>query len=294
MPVHDRRYRGYSGARRESRLRFLILSRHALRTVFATRFATLLFGLTCLIPLGYALFVYTVHNADLLLALGEKAPSADLIGPAFFYVFLTTQTSLGFLLVAFVAPTLIAPDLAHNSLALILSRPFSRVEYVLGKVVVLAGLLSVVTWVPGLLLVLLQASLAGTAWLSANANLAWALFAGSWIWIFVVVSLALALAALLRWRPLATGALFAVFLLGKAFGEAVANIAETRWGRIVSLKDVEATLWVDLFGLRGTAFSNFLPSDPLPVAACWLATVLAVTGAFALLHHRVRPLEISS
>ncbi len=294
MPVHDRRYRGWDGPRRALRWRFLILARHALRTVFATRFATLLFGLACLIPFGYGLFIYTVHNVDLLLSIGAQAPPADIVAPPMFYIFLITQTSLGFLLTAFVAPTLIAPDLAHNALALVLSRPFSRGEYVLGKFIVLAGLLSLVTWVPGLLLLLLQGSLAGWSWLGQNAGLAWAIFASSWIWIFVVVSLSLALSALLRWRPLATGALFAVFIVGKGFGEAVSNIAATRWGRIVSLKDVEGTIWIDLFGLRDSNFAGFLPDDPLPVAACWIALAVVVSGAIALLIRRVRAVEVSS
>ena len=293
MPVHDRRYRGWDGPRRAARWRFLILSRHALRTVFATRFATLLFALACLVPLGFALFIYTAHNVDLLLSLGAPSLPTDAVSPPLFYFFLVTQTSLGFLLTAFVAPTLIAPDLAHNALALVLSRPFSRTEYVLGKFLVLAGLLSLVTWVPGLLLLLLQGSLAGSGWLGEHAGLAWAIFASSWIWILLVVSLALALSALLRWRPLATGALFAVFIVGKGFGEAVAEIADTPWGRIVSLKDVETTLWIDLFGLRNT-LGNFLPDDPLPVAACWIALALVVSGALGLLVRRVRAVEVSS
>ena len=141
-----------------------------------------------------------------------------------------------------------APDLAHNALSLVLSRPFSRGEYVLGKLLVLLALLSAVTWIPGLLLVLLQGSLAGWGWVQANSHLAWALFAGSWLWILLVSLLALALSVVLRWRPVATGAVFAIFIVGEGFGHAVADIAETRWGHLVSLKTLVTTVWADLFG----------------------------------------------
>ena len=50
-----------------------------------------------------------------------------------------------------------SPDLRNNGLPLYLSRPFSRTEYVLGKMSVLLILLSAITWVPGLLLFLFQA-----------------------------------------------------------------------------------------------------------------------------------------
>jgi hypothetical protein len=41
-------------------------------------------------------------------------------------------------LAAFVGPGQVSPDLANNALSLYLARPFSRVEYVLGKMSVLA------------------------------------------------------------------------------------------------------------------------------------------------------------
>ena len=49
-----------------------------------------------------------------------------------------------------VGPVLVSPDLVNNALPLYFSRPFSRAEYVLGKVSVLALLLSLVGGVMGL------------------------------------------------------------------------------------------------------------------------------------------------
>ena len=56
---------------------------------------------------------------------------------------------LALFLAAFVGPGQVSPDLANNALSLYLARPFSRAEYVLGKMSVLVILLSLMTWVPG-------------------------------------------------------------------------------------------------------------------------------------------------
>ena len=61
-------------------------------------------------------------------------------------------------------PGLISPDLSHNALPLYLARPFSRTEYVLGKMSVLMGLMSLMTWIPGVLLFVLQGYLEGWQW----------------------------------------------------------------------------------------------------------------------------------
>src|SRR6478752_805599 len=75
--------------------------------------------------------------------------------------------------------------LANNALALYLARPFSRTEYVIGKMSVLLILLSLMTWVPGLLLFLLQGYLEGWPWMYDNVRFAAGIFFGAWIWILI-------------------------------------------------------------------------------------------------------------
>ena len=63
----------------------------------------------------------------------------------------------------------ICNDLDNNALPLYLVRPFSRVDYILGKFSVLAILLSGVTWVPALLLYGLQVYYAPEGWNDAHS-----------------------------------------------------------------------------------------------------------------------------
>ena len=133
---------------------------------------------------------------------------------------LTFQGVLAFFLTAWVAPVLVSPDLVNGALPLYLSRPFSRAEYVLGKAAVLVALLSVDHLGAG------PASSSPPGRPRAerlarrrNLRVAWATLVGAWIWIAVLTLLGLALSAWIRWRLVASAALFGVFFMGSAFGE---------------------------------------------------------------------------
>jgi ABC-2 type transport system permease protein len=57
------------------------------------------------------------------------------------------QAMPAFFVAVIVGPSLIAADLANGALPLYLGRPVDRRDYVLGKLAVLAILLSPMTWV---------------------------------------------------------------------------------------------------------------------------------------------------
>lgn len=287
MPVYDRRYRGYDGPRTAERFRFLVLTRHALATLFDSRFNTLLFAAACLPPLGFMVAIYLSHNLEALTLVGVRE-LADFVAidADFFFYFLVTQVGLGFLVTALFGPALVAPDLAHDALPLMLSRPLARREYVLGKFVVLAGLFSAITWIPGLLLYLIQAILAGGGWGWKNLGVAWAVFAGSWLWIGVAALLALAVSAWVRIRPLATAAILGVFLVGAGFGAAINELLDTRWGTLLIVDDLVETLWAHLFGRTPAEHALGVP-----------ATLAGLAGFYAfalyLLHRKVRAREVA-
>ena len=172
---------------------------------------------------------------------GEQPGRAGLLGISggpdrdasteFFCRALTIQGVLAFLLTAWVAPGLVSPDLVNGALPLYLSRPFSRAEYVLGKAAVLVALLSLITWVPVLLLFALQAGLADGGWLAPTCASPGPSSLGSLIWIAVLSLLALALSAWVRWRIVATGACSASSSWASAFGEVWSEVLRTSWGR---------------------------------------------------------------
>jgi len=197
---------------------------------------------------------------------------------------LNVQGVLAFILTAFVGPGLISSDLANRALPLYLCRPFSRAEYILGKMAVLLILLSLITWVPGLVLFGVQASMAGAGWLGANLWIAWALFAGAWIWILIVALLALALSAWIKWRIAAGALLLAVFFVAAGFGETINAVLDVKWGKLINLMYLLVTVWRQLF--------RELQNSDISVASAWGMLMLICAGCLALLYRKVRAVEV--
>lgn len=298
MPVYDHRYRGFDGERRTGHFRIWTVARFALGDLWKSRLALLLFIVALLPPLVFGALIYGANNLDLLAASGLRVSGEGVdsswitIDKEPFFWFLVWQSSFAFFLAAFIGPTLIAPDLAHNALPLYLSRPLSRSDYIAGKLLVLLVPLSAVTWIPGLLLIGLQTSLAGFGWLGKHWRLVPAIFIGSWIWILLLAFLAIAISAWVKWRPVATGMLFGLFIVGEAFGKAIEEIAGFRWGKLLAMDDVVQTIWAELFG-GIDLFGHEFPENPLPVASCWMMLGLLLSAALWMLHRKVRACEVS-
>src|SRR5207237_8057076 len=156
------------------------------------------------------------HSASFLQEIGVPAGVVS-IDNKFFFNFVSVQGVFAFLLTAFTGPGLISPDLANGALPLYFCRPFSRAEYVLGKSSVLAILLSQITWVPGLVLFLVQASLAGASWTWTHLWIAGSLILSSLIWIAILSLLAMALSAWVQWKIVAGAMLLGVVVFAAAF-----------------------------------------------------------------------------
>lgn len=289
MALHKRVYRPYEGPLTAERWRFLVVSRYGLQELVESR-VLVAFIVMCLVPfLVEAAGIY-IANSPAARALLQVGGLPHQMTPEFFAVALAIQGTLAFLLTAWVAPVLVAPDLVNGALPLYLSRAFSRADYVLGKAVVLLSVLSLITWVPGLTLFVLQAGLAEPSWIGANLRVAGAIFAGAWIWITVLTLLGLALSASIRWRLVASGALFGVFFMGSAFGEAWHAVLRDPWGRVANLPYVVGVVWRDLFGI-------VMPGEPTADVPTWAAALaLAVTCALSvwLLDLRLRAREVVS
>ena len=288
MAVYERSYGRYTGPLTAERRRFLILPRYAYEVVFKSKLFVGFLAL-CYGPTIFGLLViYLYHNLSALQLIGltpEKLNEVFPIGDQFFFVGLWIQGLLGFFLVLFVGPALISPDLRNNGLPLYLSRPFSRSEYVLGKMSVLLILLSAITWVPGLLLYFLQGYLEGAGWLAKNWRIGFGFFVGSWVWIVYLSLFALAVSAWMKWKPVARITLALLFLILMGFGATIKNVLDTPWGMLVSSWHVIDAVWMSLFGLP--------PGNDLPPAGLsWVALAAGCLVFLWLLSRRIRAYEV--
>jgi ABC-2 type transport system permease protein len=293
MAIHRRRYRPLDAGLTPASSRFLVLPRYAWS---GSKVITGYLGL-CLVPaLVGAVFIYLASSTAAQALLGVNGMT--MIDGRFFYWLLHFQGSLALGLAAWMGPGLVAPDLANGALPLYLCRPFSRAEYVLGRVATLAFFLSVVTWVPDLLLFGLQASLAEPGWTRSHLGLAAGIVGAGWIWIALLALLVLAISAWVRWRLVATGLFGGLFFLSHSTAFAANEALRTSWGSLLSLYTVVTTLWQALLGFSVIERHRHLRTfDPrfqgVPVGACVLVLLAVAAICLLLLNRRLRGREVT-
>lgn len=304
MAVYDHSYKPYSGEATPRWSRFLILPRHSYRSIFQSKLFIGYFVLCFVFPLVASIMVYLHHNTEAMAILEMTVKKLVPIDAAFFEIFLVNQGAAAFFLTLLIGPPLVSRDMTNNALPLYLSRPFTRAEYVLGKMSVLLILLSLITWIPILLVYLFQSYLAGWGWFVANLRIAGAIFVGSWIWILLLALLSLAISSWVKWRIVASAALIGVFFVPAAFAGAINEIFRTRVANLVSLPNLIKSAWSGLFGTfvqqsgRMRGFNNgrriFVDLYEPPLWSTWL--VLCAIGAFCLLLlvRKIRAYEVVS
>src|SRR6266481_4825939 len=186
MAVYKRGYQRYQGPLSAHWSRLFVLPRFAWQRLMQQRLVVILFVIAMFLPLGCAGFIYLANHAELLQGFGGKLANNLKVDAQFFVVFMNAQAFFAIVLSAFAGPSLIAPDLANGALPLYFSRPLSRPEYILARMLVLVGVLSPVTWIPGLLLFSMQSGMAGWTWFMENWRLGSGIFFGFLLWSFRV------------------------------------------------------------------------------------------------------------
>ena len=284
MAVYKRTYRGYSGAITPAWSRFMVLYRFSRRDLFGSKMQTAFFVLCFFFPLLCLLGLYANAHLSAFALLADDNKPLMVVDSKFFLIYLTVQSSCAFILTAFLGPGLVSPDLANGALTLYLCRPVSRSEYVLGKMSVILIVLSWITWIPGLVLFAVQASLSGWYWFSHNLFLAVAIVLGSWIWIIILALLALALSAWVKWRIAAGALLLAVLFMGSGFAHAINSVLQTKQGFLIDLSTLTSIIWQSLL---------YDSSDmPFPSSEAWIA-LLAIAGCcLFLLMKKVKANEV--
>jgi len=302
MAVHEQTYQQYLGKLTPEWSRFLVIPRHAFRDVFRSKLFTAFFVI-CFAPLLLeAILIYLHHNVNALAILKVNVRELLPIDAFFFQAFVNVQAGFAIFVTLLVGPPLVARDLRNNALPLYLCRPFSRTEYVLGKMSVLLILLSAITWVPQLLLFLFQSYLEGVGWFVENLSLASAIFIGSVVWILLLALLSQAISALVKWRVIASAALLGLFFIPSIFGEAVNSLFQTRWGSIISLFALMKNVTAGLFGTfvqasvhytnwDGRVGHEIIVNEP-PLWASWLALFMVCAICLTLLSRKVKAYEV--
>jgi hypothetical protein len=200
------------------------------------------------------------------------------------------QTQMAFLLNCWVGPVLIAGDLTNGALPLFLSRPFSRADYVFGKLSVLGLLLSAVTWVPCLLLFSLQSGLARNGWIWSHLWMTIPIVLCSAIWILMLSLISLAVSAWVKLRIVATGVIFITFFIPAGIGNMLNVVMGTRWGILLDFSYLFRLIVAKGFHERIGGLGRGW--DEIPVPAAWGVMIFVCLLSLVILNVRLRAREV--
>jgi len=286
MAVYRRGYQRYQGPLSSRGSRLLVLPKFAWERLMQTRLVVIIFVLAMFWPVACAVFVYLSNHTELLQGFGPQAAQLLKIDGNFFVVFMNTQSMFAIVLSAFAGPSLIAPDLANGALPLYFSRPLSRTEYILSRMLVLIGVLSPITWVPGVLLFLMQSSMAGGTWFSENWQLGVGIFFGFLLYILLVSLVAMASSAYVRWRIIAGALVLGVFFILAGAAELVNEVLRVEWASALNPVRAMNQIWRSMLGAEPIAG---------PEAYQCFIVILVMTGLLlAVLQRKLRPVEVVS
>ena len=277
MPIHDQGYRRYTGTRMPGGRAWAVITTVGLRTFFGKRAFLALLLLAWLPFLVRTVQIYAAANFPRLAFI---APTAET-----FRQFLNQQDLFVFFVTVYVGAGLIANDRRANALQIYLSKPLTRGEYVFGKMAILMTFLLMVTWLPAIVLLLVQVSFAGSlAFLENNMYLFPAITLLSFVEATVVSAAMLALSSLSN-NSRFVGILYAglIFFSDALFGVLRAVTGESRLS------------WVS-FGNNLAQLGDAMFRVPLRYSTPWPVSLLMVVALVVtsglILEKRVRGVEV--
>lgn len=288
MSIYKLNYRPYAGNVTPLWMRIVVLARYGIAEAWSSKITIGLLVFSLLPPIVFLLIIYLTNNPLARALIGAGGSKALAIDASFFAIILQVQCWLALALASWVAPRLITFDLADNVLPILLSHPVTRFGYVLGKFVALMSVLSLVTWIPALLLFVYEGYTSPVPWFASNLQIGIGLLAGAMIWITFLSILGLALSSWVKWRVVATGIIFAAVFVPAGVGAIVSGVLRTKWGLLLNLPVMMSLLWRRILGAPDIIRQDF----NLPTNSIIVMLVLGCLLFVAMLNARIRAREV--
>jgi ABC-2 type transport system permease protein len=277
MPIHDQGYRRYGGSKAPLGQGWTVIARAGIRTMFAKR---AFLGLLLL-----SWFPFFVRAVQFYAA--ANLPQAALLAPTAetFRQFLDQQETFVFFVTVYVGAGLIANDRRANALQIYLSKPLTRAEYVFGKMAILVTFLLLVTWVPAIVLLIVQMSFAGNFTFLRNN-----LFLFPAITVFAFVEVVLVATTMLALSSLSNSSRYVGILF-----TAVLFFSSAMYGVLRLVTRSTSLSWVS-FAANVEQIGDLIFRQPLKYDTPWPVSFLIIVGVIVLsgviLERRVRGVEV--
>jgi ABC-2 type transport system permease protein len=277
MPIHDQGYRRYGGGKTPRGQAWMVITRAGLRTMLAKRAFLGLLLISWFPFFVRAVQIYAATNVPQARFLALTAET--------FRQFLDQQSIFVFFVTVYVGAGLIANDRRANALQIYLSKPLTRAEYVFGKLAILVTFLLFVTWVPAIVLLIVQIAFAGDfTFLRTNLFLFPAITVFCAVEVITVATAMLALSSLTK-STRYVGILYAAVIF---FSSAI-------YGVLYMVTRSSGLSWIslaaDLEQVGNVIFRLPLKYDtPWPVSLLVIVIVVALSAV--TLERRVRGVEV--
>ena len=277
MPIHDQGYRRYGGEKARAGTGWIVITRAGLRTFFARR---AFLGLLLI-----AWFPFFVRAVQIYAA--ANLPQAQFLAPTAetFRQFLDQQQIFVFFITVYVGAGLIANDRRANALQIYLSKPLTRAEYIFGKLAILMLFLLLVTWLPAIVLLIVQISFAGNFTFLKNN-----LFLFPAITVFSFVQVTMVAAAMLALSSLSNSSRYVGILYA-----AVIFFTQAIYGVLYAVTRSTALSWIS-FSANLAQIGDVIFRQPPKYETPWPVSLLMIVGLVALcavvLERRVRGVEV--
>jgi ABC-2 type transport system permease protein len=275
MPIHDQGYRRYSGARVLRARSWSVIARAGIAERLRER------RFLALLLVAWLLFfvrAVQIYFGTTFVRASFFAPSAET-----FHSFLTQQRLFVFFITIYAGAGLIASDRQANALQLYLSKPITRHDYIVGKLATLAAFLTAVTWVPAMMLLMLQVLFSGSLeFVSTHPRLVPAITITAALQVALASMMMLALSSLSRSRRFAA----MLYALVTIFAGTIERVLQTATGAagwvLLSPQNTLLVITDALFGIE--------PEIPVTIALIAIVTLMAV--CVAVLEQRVRGVDV--
>lgn len=276
MPIHDQGYRRYAGGKARGR-GWTVIATAGIRTVLAKKSFIALMLMAWFPFIVRAVQIYAAANLPQAAFL---APSAET-----FRQFLEQQQIFVFFVTVYIGAGLIANDRRANALQIYLSKPLTRGEYIFGKLAVLMTFLLLVTWVPGIVLLIVQIAFAGNFTFLANN-----LYLFPAITLFSFIMVAMVSASMLALSSLSNSSRYVGILYS-----AVIFFTQAIYGVVYAVTRSTSMSWISFsanLAQIGDVIFRLPPKYDTPwiLSLFVIAAVIGVSGV--ILERRVRGVEV--
>jgi ABC-2 type transport system permease protein len=277
MPIHDQGYRRYAGSKAATGRSWAVIATAGIRTFFGKK---AFLGLLLVSWFPFFVRAIQIYAAANLPQAAFLAPT-----PETFRQFLDQQEIFVFFITVYVGAGLIANDRRANALQIYLSKPLTRAEYVFGKLAILMVFLFLITWVPAIVLLLVQIAFAGNFTFFRNN-----LFLFPAITLFSFVEVVMVSTAMLALSSLSNSSRYVGILYA-----ALIFFSQALYGVLTFVTGGSAIAWVSLpadLTQVGNAIFRLPPRYDVPLVLSLFMIVALVAISGLILEKRVRGVEV--